>query len=149
MTLAAADPQELVELADRLRPTVLRLSRKLRQEGSKAGVSTLDAMILGRIKAKPGLGVCDLADEEQISRPAMSGHVKRLEASGWIRRTEDAEDGRRSGLVVTPAGEKRIDAIRRRRNDWLVDRLARLSPEAQEELAAASATLLQLMALDP
>ena len=85
----------------------------------------------------------------QISRPAMSGHVKRLEASGWIRRTEDAEDGRRSGLVVTPAGQKRIDAIRRRRNDWLVERLARLTPEARDQLTAASAPLLQLLALDP
>src|SRR4051794_4506428 len=110
--IAVADPQNLVDLADALRPAVLRLSRRLRQEGNKAGVSTLDAMILGRTKPKPGLGVCDRADEEQMPRPPMSGHVKRLESSGWIRRTEDAEDGRRSGLVVTPAGQKRIDAIR-------------------------------------
>jgi DNA-binding MarR family transcriptional regulator len=106
-------------------------------------------MLLARIKATPGLGVCDLADEEQISRPTMSGHVKRLEAAGWIRRMEDVEDGRRSGLVITPAGQKQLDAIRRRRNDWLLARLARLSPEARAQLAAASGPLLQILAIDP
>jgi DNA-binding MarR family transcriptional regulator len=145
----AARPQDMVDLAEALRPALLRVSRRLRQEGRRVGLSDLDTMLLARIKATPGLGVCDLADEEQISRPTMSGHVKRLEAAGWIRRMEDVEDGRRSGLVITPAGHKQLDAIRRRRNDWLVARLARLSPEARAQLAAASGPLLQIVAIDP
>ena len=148
-TTLAPRPQDMVDLAEALRPAVLRLSRRLRQEGQKVGLSTLDSMLMGRIKSAPGLGVCDLADEEQISRPTMSGHVKRLEAAGWIRRMEDAEDGRRSGLILTPAGQKQLDAIRRRRNDWLAARLARLTPEARTHLAAAAGPLLQLLAVDP
>ena len=61
-------------------------------------------LLLGEIKRKPGIGVCDLADSEQISRPTMSGHVKRFEAAGWIVRAGSDTDARRSGLSITPAG---------------------------------------------
>ncbi|HEY3695170.1 MarR family winged helix-turn-helix transcriptional regulator [Phenylobacterium sp.] len=146
-TTLAARPQDMIDLAEALRPALLRLSRRLRQEGQKAGLSALDSMLLARIRTVPGIGVCDLADEEQISRPTMSGHVKRLAAAGWVRRMEDAADGRRSGLIVTPAGLRQIEAIRRRRNDWLAARLARLSPEARAQVADACNPLLQLLAV--
>lgn len=145
-TALAPDPHALAEA---LRPAILRVSRRLRQEAQKVGVSALEALILGQIAHKPGVGVCDLADAEQISRPTMSGHVKRLEAAGWIARRDDAEDGRRSGLAITAEGEARLDDIRRRRNDWLAARLAQLSPADRDRLAAAAAPLLQLLSVQP
>jgi DNA-binding MarR family transcriptional regulator len=139
---AATDP---ASLAEALRPSLMRVSRRLRQEAQKAGVSALEALVLGQIRRQPGIGVCDLADNERISRPAMSSHVKRLEAEGWIKRVEDLEDGRRSGLAVTPAGGRRLDKIRRLRNDWLAARLAGLTPEARGLLAAAVEPLANLL----
>lgn len=141
----AADP---LILADGLRAPLLRVSRRLRQEAQKAGASALDALILGQIKRCPGIGVSDLAEAEQMSRPSMSGHVKRLEAAGWIVRDQSADDGRRSGFQVTPSGAAQIDAIRQRRNDWLAVRLARLSPAARAALAAAQEPLLELLSID-
>ncbi len=123
----------------------MRLSRRLRQESQKAGVSALEALLLAEIKRQPGIGVCDLADAERISRPAMSSHVKRLVAQGWVDRAGDAEDGRRSGLAITSAGGRRLDAIRRLRNDWLAARLAQLPPQALSSLAAAADPLAQLI----
>ena len=80
-----------------------------------------------------------------MARPSMSGHIKRLEAAGWIVRAEaDAEDRRRVGLTLTPAGVRALEAIRRRRNDWLAERLARLTPEARQILEGAIAPLTQL-----
>jgi DNA-binding MarR family transcriptional regulator len=143
---ARCDP---ASLAESLRPTLMRVSRRLRQEAQKAGVSALEALLLGQIRRQPGIGVCDLADAERISRPAMSSHVKRLEAEGWISRVEDLEDGRRSGLAVTPAGLRRLDKIRRLRNDWLAARLAGLTPEARALLAAAAEPLAQLLDGEP
>ena len=78
----------------------------------------------------------------------MSSHIKRLEAAGWILRIDDKDDGRRAGLRITPQGEAQLDAVRQRRNDWLADRLARLTPEARAALAAAGAPLLQLLECD-
>ena len=48
------------QLADQLRPVMLKLSRHLRREALKVGVSALDAQLLGIIKMKPGTGVLRL-----------------------------------------------------------------------------------------
>lgn len=144
-----ATSPEPTKLAEALRPALLRVSRRLRQEAQRVGVSALDALILGQIMRFPGVGVCDLADAEQLSRPTMSSHVKRLEAAGWIARADHADDGRRSGLAVTPAGALQLEAIRQHRNDWLAARIAKLDPAARKDLDAAIAPLLQLLALEP
>lgn len=135
-------------LADALRPALTRVSRRLRLEAQRAGLSAQDVFLLNHIRKHPGVGVSALAEAEQTSRPTMSGHVKRLEASGLISRAEDAEDARRSGLTITPAGDRKLDAIRRQRNDWLAARLAKLSPAERERLAAASEPLLKLVSVD-
>jgi DNA-binding MarR family transcriptional regulator len=135
---------EIVALAEALRPALLRASRKLRREAQKAGVSALDAQLLAVIQKNPGVGAAELADREQMTRPSMSGHVKRLLGSGWISRDPAADDGRRVGIRLTPAGEAALEAIRVRRNDWLADRLAALGPEARAALAAAAGPLTRL-----
>jgi DNA-binding MarR family transcriptional regulator len=97
------------------------------------------------VKKAPGVGVSELADREQMTRASMSSHVKRLEGAGWIARAEPAgADRRRVGLALTPAGGKALDAIRRRRNDWLAARLAQLSAEERAALTAAAAPLARL-----
>jgi DNA-binding MarR family transcriptional regulator len=136
-------------LAERLRPTLLRASRKLRQEAQRLGASALDVTLLAHIKRKPGIGVSGMAELEHMSKPSMSGHIKRLEAAGWIARAGDAEDGRRSGLTLTKDGGRQLEAIRQLRNDWLVARLNRLTPEERAQLEAAIEPLARLVALEP
>ena len=137
--------KDILPLADALRPALLKVSRALRREAQRAGVSALDAQLLGVVKKHPGIGVSDLAERELMSRASMSGHVKRLEAAGWIARAApDDDDRRRVGLTLTASGGKALDAIRRRRNDWLAARLAKLSPEERSALAAAAAPLVRL-----
>lgn len=142
-------PDDSDQLAELLRPALLRVARRLRQEASKAGLSALDVLLLVEIKRQPGVGVSDLADAEQMSRPAMSTHVKRLEAAGWISRLSHASDGRRSGLTITPAGLEALAETRRLRNDWLAARLARLTPVERRALAEAAAPLLALVEVQP
>jgi DNA-binding MarR family transcriptional regulator len=148
MPTALAEPLDIAELAAALRRPLLRVSRRLRQEGQKTGLTAQDAVILGYLKKNPGAGVSQLADYEQISRPSMSSHVKRLEAAGWLIRTDDAEDRRRQGLTVTPAGLRKHEAFRRQRNDWLAAQLTRLSPAERDALMAAAAPLLKLAGVD-
>lgn len=136
----------IIDLADALRPAILRVSRRLRQEAQKAGLSAQDALLLGHIRKNPGVGVSALAELERTSKPTMSAHIKRLEAAGLVARADDAADGRRSGLTVTAAGAKKLEIIRRQRNDWLAARLGRLSPAEREAVEAACAPLLKLVA---
>lgn len=140
---------EIIRLAEGLRPALLRVSRRLRQEASRAGLSAQDALLLGAIQKRPGIGVSELAELDQTSKPTMSSHVKRLEAAGWIERRGDVQDARRAGLVVTSSGARQIEAIRRLRNDWLTARLSRLSPDERDRLSAAVAPLLELVRVEP
>ncbi|MDP3660144.1 MarR family winged helix-turn-helix transcriptional regulator [Phenylobacterium sp.] len=139
---------DVFALAELLRPALLRTSRRLRNAAQKAGLSAVDATLLGHIRKHPGVGVCDLADTEQMARPTMSAHVKRLEAAGLIARRTDRADGRRSVLEITPEGVRRIETIRRHRNDWLVERLGRLTHEDRARLGEAAGPLLQLATLE-
>ena len=140
---------DIETLADALRPPLLRISRRLRLEAGKAGLSVLDALILGAVKKNPGVGVSALAEAEQTSKPTMSAHIMRLAAAGLLERRGDAADRRRSGLAVTSAGARKLEAIRRQRTDWLAARLAKLSPEEREAIAAAVAPLLRLTTVEP
>ena len=145
MNAPISTDKDVLPLADQLRPALLRASRALRRESQRAGVSQLDSQLLGAVKKNAGIGVSELAEREQMTRASMSGHVKRLEAAGWIARAEaDAEDRRRFGLTLTAKGAKALDAIRRRRNDWLAAGLARLSREERAALAAAAGPLARL-----
>jgi DNA-binding MarR family transcriptional regulator len=144
MGAALAESIDVAALAEALRGPLLRVSRRLRQAGQKAGLTAQETLILGYLKKNPGAGVSELAEFEHISRPSMSSHVKRLEAAGWIARTDDAEDGRRQGLTVTPSGLRRHAAAQALRNDWLAARLRRLSPAERTALMAAAAPLLEL-----
>ena len=126
------------------RPAVAGLAQALRQAGLKSGLSPQETLILGYLKKNPGAGVSELADFEQISRPTMSSHIKRLEAAGWIARADHADDGRRQGLTVTPAGVRQHAAAQRRRNAWRAARLSSLTPQERARLSEAAAPLLKL-----
>lgn len=145
MSAPGAASPEILELADQIRPALLRASRALRREAQRAGVSALDAQLLGVVKKNPGIGVSALAGREQMTPASMSGHVKRLEAAGWISRAAaDTDDRRRFGLNLTSKGARALDAIRRRRTDWLAARLTTLSEAERLALAAAAAPLARL-----
>jgi len=136
---------DVAALADALRPVLLRLSRRLRREADQIGLSALDTTLLTMVAKHPGIGVSDLADKERTSRPTMSAHVSRLEAAGFLARlAPQADDRRRVGLEITPKGTKAVEAVRRRRNDWLADRLSGLTPQQREAVLSAIAPLGQI-----
>ncbi len=132
-----------VKLAADLRPSILRLSRHLRREALRGGSSSLDAQLLGTLREEPGLGVSELADMEQMSRPAMSAHVKRLMQLGYVQRegAKADSDRRRIGLTVTRSGTQYLRTVSERRADWLAERLAELGSEERSALDRAAKSL--------
>ncbi|MBX3484916.1 MarR family transcriptional regulator [Phenylobacterium sp.] len=141
----AVDDTDIAALAEALRPAILKVSRRLRQEAQKVGLSIQDATLLAYIRKNPGVGVSALAEAEGTAKPTMSAHVKRLEAEGLVARSDNADDGRRSGLSITAAGARKLEALRRGRNDWLVGRLSRLGEDERALLAAAAPALFRLV----
>ncbi|HWH06224.1 MAG TPA: MarR family transcriptional regulator, partial [Gaiellaceae bacterium] len=71
-----------ITVANALRPVLLRLARELRQETEELGVTSRQVTLLWLIRRHPGLSLRELAAEERISPPALSGHVDRLVKAG-------------------------------------------------------------------
>src|SRR5919108_2997057 len=117
-----------VEVANGLRPVLLRLARDLRRETESFGLTSRQVTLLWLIRERPRLSLRELAAEEGISPPAMSGHVDRLERAGLIERERSAEDRRRVGLVLTEEGGRLLKRVRARRTAWLSERLKQLDP---------------------
>jgi DNA-binding MarR family transcriptional regulator len=127
-----------VELANRLRPVLLRIARELRRELHSIGVTPGQISLLVQIRDTPGIGVSDLAERERMSVPGMSGHVDRLVKAGLVERTRDeGGDRRRVGLTVTQEGHNVLRSVRSRRTAWLAARLRDLEPGELERIEAA------------
>jgi DNA-binding MarR family transcriptional regulator len=127
-----------------LRPVLLRLARELRKETEQLGITARQATLLWLVKRSPGLSLAELAAEEGISPPALSGHVDRLERAGLIERLRSTDDRRRVGLRLTQDGARMLRRVRARRTTWLADRLGALEPA---ELDAIETALPALQAL--
>jgi DNA-binding MarR family transcriptional regulator len=132
-------------VAAKLRPVLLRLARELRHETEQVGITARQATLLWLVKRSPGLALAELAAEEGISPPAMSGHVDRLERAGLLERVRETGDRRRVGLELTEDGAKLLKSVRARRTTWLSQRLGTLRPDELEAIEAAIPALLRLL----
>lgn len=137
------------EIAEELRPALLRLARNLRRETEALGVTSHQVTLLWLVRSRPGLSLRELAVEEGISAPSLSGHVDRLEAAGLLRRVRSTDDRRRVGLELTREGQSLLKRVRARRTTWLAVRLALLADEERERLDAALPALYALLERDP
>jgi DNA-binding MarR family transcriptional regulator len=135
-------------VAAELRPVVLRLARGLRKETEQVGITARQATLLWLIKRSPGLSLAELAAEEDISPPALSGHVDRLETAGLVARERSETDRRRVGLRLTDEGEQLLRRVRARRTTWLAARTRSLEPEELEAIEAALPALQRLIGDD-
>ena len=133
------------QVADELRPVLLRLARELRHETEQVGITARQATLLWLVKRSPGLSLAELAAEEGISPPALSGHVDRLERAGFLERVRETGDRRRVGLRLTHEGERLLRRVRARRTTWLAERLGKLQPSELEAVEAAIPALLRLV----
>jgi DNA-binding MarR family transcriptional regulator len=132
-------------VANRLRPVLLKLNRELRREIHSLGVTGVQVSLLVQIKYAPGIGVRELASRERMSVPGMSKFVTRLEEAGLIERAPVAEDRRRVGLIVTPAGHRVLRSVKSKRTGWLADRLRLLDADELEAIDAAIEPLVHLL----
>lgn len=132
-------------VAAELRPVLLRLARELRKETEQLGITARQATLLWLVRRSPGLSLAELAAQEGISPPALSGHVDRLERAGLIERVRSTEDRRRVGLRLTDDGTRLLRRVRARRTTWLTDRLGRLEPDKLAAIDEAIPALEQLL----
>jgi DNA-binding MarR family transcriptional regulator len=132
-----SDTETKEELAPRLRWTVTRLARRLRQEaGTDLGPSQTAA--LATIERHGPLSPSELAEIERIKRPTATRIVGHLEAGGLVERVKDPADGRASILSITAEGRGLLKSLRERKTAYLASRLTKLDAEDRRTLERAA-----------
>jgi DNA-binding MarR family transcriptional regulator len=134
-------PREIrEELAPRLRWTITRMARRMRQEsGTDLGPSQVAA--LATIERHGPLSPSELADLEHIRRPTATRILRHLCEAGLVERIRDPEDGRGAIVSVTSAGRTHLKRLRARKTAYLATRLDGLDAEDRRTLERAAELL--------
>ncbi len=132
-------------LASQLRLSVMRLRRRLANERHPDNELSLNAMaVLGSLYRAGEMTVGDLASLEHVQPPSMTRTVTCLEEGGHVLRRPCESDGRQVLVSLTESGTTVVLADRRRRDAWLVRRLAELTPAERAVLREAAPILERL-----
>src|ERR1700712_3797113 len=76
----------------------------------------------------------ELAAHERVQPPSMTRLLTRLEEAGLVTRQAHPTDGRQVIVSIAPEGRALLQASRARKDAWLAQRLAALTPADRETL---------------
>ena len=139
---AALRPAAVSSLAGELRLACMRISRRVRYESTDT-IAPHHFSVMCRLEEgarTPG----ELADIERVSAPSMTRTVAGLVELGWVERAADPTDRRQVILSLTDRARQVLRDTRRKRDAWMVVRVARLAPEEQAILQQAATILTKV-----
>ncbi|HEY6625024.1 MAG TPA: MarR family transcriptional regulator [Acidimicrobiales bacterium] len=145
--LPAGVEQSEAELAARLRLSVTRLYRRLRQH-TVGGLTASQASALSTINrlGAPTLG--ELAEWESIQPPSMTRIVANLEQAGYVKRVVDQADRRVARVTLLAPGRKVLQQNRSLKNAFLARQLRQLDGQEREALGELTVLLERLLELE-
>ena len=150
MTAAATDALDITPaaLASELRVPVMRLARRLRLERSSEDYTLNQLSAMAVLDRGGDLTAGELAAIERVTPPSMTRTVNSLVDAGLAVRRPHDTDGRQVLIGLTDQARAVLAEDRRRRDQWLTQRLDELDP-ADRELLARVAPLLDSLAAAP
>lgn len=134
------------ETAIRLRIAVSAFKRRAQEATSAGELSNPQLAALARLDRLGPMTTTGLARREQITSQAMGTTVAGLEKLGLVARSADAADGRRSILSVTPEGLAALHSGRNVVLDKVTAALEDSFSDAEIEVLAAAAPLIERLA---
>jgi DNA-binding MarR family transcriptional regulator len=135
-------------LAERLRMSMIHLSRRLRRH-DPSELSITQVSGLASVVNKGPLGIGRLAELESLPGSAATRLADKLEVAGLVVRQATPGDRRGVQVVATPAGVEVLERYVRAGNEWLAARLAFLSEADRVSIARAITVLDSMAAGDP
>jgi DNA-binding MarR family transcriptional regulator len=123
-------------LADRLRVSVGRLARRLRQQ-SLGGLTPSQSSVLANLDRRGPMTMTQIAEQEGIAKPSATGIVGRLLDKGLVDRANDPSDRRSSVIAINRAGRELLDQRRQERTAFLTKRIEGLDREERDTLERA------------
>jgi DNA-binding MarR family transcriptional regulator len=117
------------ELAAALRPSLLRLTRRVRNQRVDTSVSLAQLSAMGTLLKKGAMSAGELAACERVQPPSMTKILAGLEDKGLVTREAHPTDKRQAIIVLTQAGSDLLESERRQRTAWLAQRIAKLAAD--------------------
>jgi DNA-binding MarR family transcriptional regulator len=125
----AAGRRTSSELASLLRPSLLRLTRLIRNQRVDMSVTLTQISAMATLYKRGSMSAGELAACEKVQPPSMTKVLANLEERGLVRRDAHPTDKRQAIISVTDEGLELLESERRSRDAWLSQRLAELTPE--------------------
>ncbi|WP_292859460.1 MarR family winged helix-turn-helix transcriptional regulator [Microbacterium sp.] len=138
-------PADTTTEASSLRMATFRLARRLRSQRAVDTMSDGQFAVLAALNVHGAHTLGELADRERVTAPSMNRTVNCLEESGYLTRTPDETDRRKVNIALTDEGRAVVAETVRRRDSWLEQALAELSPQ-QRDLLRQAADLMREVA---
>ncbi|KKB62929.1 hypothetical protein WM40_14275 [Robbsia andropogonis] len=132
-------------LASELRATLSALKRRLRERGSVGDLTPSQVDVLRQLDRHGPATVSQLARACGMRAQSMGTIVGGLESEGLVSGAPDPDDKRQTLISMTPLCLDRLSKGRAAHQDWLVDKIERLSHEDRAHLLAATAVLSRLL----
>jgi DNA-binding MarR family transcriptional regulator len=130
--------EDLAAEASAIRMATFRLARRLRAQRAVDSMSDGQFAVLAALKIHGPHTLGELADRERVTPPSMNRTVNCLEESGYLTRTPDDDDRRKVNIDLTPAGLSVVEETTRRRDAWLEQTIASLTPDERRVLVEAA-----------
>lgn len=127
--MTTATRSSIAELAATLRPSLLRLTRIIRNQRVDMSVTLTQLSAMNTLGKHGPMSAGELAAAERVQPPSMTKVLANLEERGLVRRDAHPSDRRQAILSITAAGEALLDQERRSRDAYLSQRLATLTPD--------------------
>jgi DNA-binding MarR family transcriptional regulator len=131
-------------LASELRVSLMRLTRRLRQQRGDEGLTLTQLSVLGTLDRHGSMTLGELAAFEKVQPPSMTRTAAALEGRGLVTRLPHASDKRQVLVQISSTGLTLLQDDRRRREAWLAGRLEHLTPEERALLQAVAPILDRL-----
>jgi DNA-binding MarR family transcriptional regulator len=130
-------------LAERLRVSVGRLARRLRQQ-SLGGLTPSQASILSTLDRHGPMTMSRLAAHEGIAKPSATGIVGRLIDKGLVEKRTDPADRRSAIAAISVTGSQLLEQRRLERTAYLTRRIDALGEDDRAALERAVELLERL-----
>jgi DNA-binding MarR family transcriptional regulator len=127
--VAGAVTRTIPDLAALLRPSLLRLTRLIRNQRVDMTVTLTQLSAMATLANCGPMSAGELANRERVQPPSMTKVLANLEERELVRRAAHPSDKRQAIIEITDAGLALLDSERKTRDAWLSRRLAELTPE--------------------
>jgi DNA-binding MarR family transcriptional regulator len=136
------DSSALVAVLEELSSVFARLPTSLKMSFSSLAT-------LGTLRRRGPVRLTELVASENVTQPAMTQLVTRLQDRGLVERLRDPTDGRAILVGLTDEGKRVISQRAAEKSAQLIRRVDALSPDDQRAISAALPALTRFLGRNP